>query len=141
MRIPLTFFLSLLFSICDLPTSAQSQQASPSASKSSQREPQAMAALARMVGATGWARQAGIKDAVLSGTLTRHFPDGDQTASFTIKVRGNDQYDYSEDGIIRFLTNGPAGVVVDRDGKPRRLPPQSALSGRVLILPLAATLL
>ena len=140
MRTPPTLLLSLLLSPGVLPIAAQSQQASP-ASNHSQHDPQAVLVLTQMARATGWTRQAGITDAVLSGTLTRHFPDGDQTASFTMKLRGNDQYDYLEDGIVRFIANGAVGAVVDREGKVRRIPPQSALSGRALILPLSATLL
>ena len=139
MRLPPTLLLSLLLSPGALPTAAQSQQSA--ASNHPQHDPGAVSALTQMVRVTGWARQASIRDGVLSGTLTRHFSDGDQTASFTMKVRGNDQYDYVEDGTVRFMANGAAGAVVDREGKVRRIPPQSALSGRALILPLSATLL
>src|SRR5262245_19272975 len=108
MRLPPTLLLSLLLALGALPTAAQSQQASP-ASSHAQHDPQGVSVLTQMARATGWTRQAGITDAVLSGTLTRHFPDGDQTASFTMKLRGNDQYDYVEDGIVRFIANGAAG--------------------------------
>lgn len=140
MRLPPPLVLSLLLLSSVLPTAAQSQPAA-AASSHAQHDPRAVSVLTQMAHVTGWVRQAGITDAVLSGTLTRHFPDGDQTASFTMKVRGNDQYDYLEDGIVRLIANGPAGAVVDRESKIRRIPPQSALSGRVLILPLSATLL
>ena len=141
MRSPALRFFVLFVATTSLATFTLAQATEQSNPAKTRKDARASAALDQMVKATGWTRQAGIRDAVLSGTLTRHFSDGDQTAAFTMKARGNDQYDYVEGGIVRFLANGAAGAVVDREGKVRRIPPQSALSGKVLILPLSAPLL
>lgn len=132
-----TAILTSLFMALTCAANGQVNAPTPAAAK----DTGAAAALTQLFRVTGWSKQAAPRDALLSGTLTRHFPDGDQAAPFTMKVRGADQYDYLENGAIRFTANGTAGVVVGADGKAHRMPAQSAMSGRSLILPLSSTLL
>jgi hypothetical protein len=97
--------------------------------------------LARMTAATGWTKAAVPPDAVITGTITRYFSDSSPSAGFTIKIRGAEQYRYAEDGSPAVLvTNGPAGALIDGDGKATRIPAHSALSSRGLVLPMASVL-
>jgi hypothetical protein len=95
-----------------------------------------------MFQATGWGRQAALQDVVLSGTIMRHFPDAStSSAPLTIKLRGDAQYDYLENGSVHLVVNGTAGALVDQDGKAHRIPAQSALTVGTLILPMSSSVL
>jgi hypothetical protein len=89
--------------------------------------------------ATGWSKAAQPADAVISGTLTRHFPDGDRSSSMTIRLRGESQYDYVE-GDTHVVVSGVTGAVRDSGGKTRRMPAQTALNGGLLLLPMSSLL-
>jgi hypothetical protein len=130
--------LSAFLPLC---SSAVAQVPNSTTNGGAVKDARGVSILSQMFQATGWGRQAGLKDAVLSGTLTRHFPDGDQTASFTMKLRGDDQYKYVEDGRTRLVAHGAAGAVIDPDGKSHKIPAQSALTARTLILPMTGALM
>lgn len=101
----------------------------------------AKSALARMARATGWSKATVPADAVITGTITRHFSDGSSSNGFTTKIRGLEQFRYAEDGTsLVLVTNGAAGALVSQDGKATRIPAHSALSSRGLILPMASVL-
>lgn len=105
------------------------------------KDASAVAVLARMSAVTGWVRAAVPSDAVITGTVIRHFSDGDASAAFTVKIRGDQQYRYSEDGTpVALVASGAAGVVVGRDSKAVRMPAHSALGSRGFVLPMASVL-
>jgi len=94
-----------------------------------------------MAGATGWSKATVPADAVITGTITPYFGDSSPSTAFTLKIRGAEQYRYSEDGSPAVLvTNGPAGALIAGDGKARRIPAHAALNSRVLVLPMASVL-
>jgi hypothetical protein len=110
--------------------------------KPASKDAKGMNVLAQAIHATGWRREASLHDAVLTGTITRHFPDASaSTTPFVMKLRGDAQYDYVESGSAHVVIKGTAGAIVGADGVARRMPAQSALSGQVLILPMSGTLL
>jgi len=106
-----------------------------------QKDSNAVAILARMAAASGWAKATIPSDAIVTGTITRYHEDSSPSNTFTIKVRGSEQYRYAEDGSSALLvTNGPAGAMIGVDGKARRIPSHSALSSRGLVLPMTTVL-
>jgi hypothetical protein len=100
------------------------------------KDGRAISALVRLVAASGWTKTAIPLDAVVTGTITRYLKDSSPSSTFTIKLRGQDQYQYSEDGSVHMVTNGPAGASMNRDGKAQRLPPHTAFGSRGVVLPM-----
>jgi hypothetical protein len=85
---------------------------SAAVSKSASKDAKGMSILAQTMQATGWRRDASLHDAVLTGTITRHFPDASaSTTPFVMKLRGDAQYDYVEGGSVHLVINGPAGAI------------------------------
>jgi hypothetical protein len=75
-------------------------------------------------------------DAVLTGTMTRHFDSQDYPSGFVIKLKGQDKYKFQESGTsVTVIANGNAGASVARDGSKMRLPPSTAATMRGPILP------
>lgn len=128
----------LMFSCSTADAQFVTPQATPAAVS---KDARATSMLTQMLAVTGWSRQAALNDVVLAGTITRHLSDGSATAAFTMKLRGEGQYDYSENGGVRLVANGAAGAIVGTDGKAHRIPSHSALSSGTLILPMSATVL
>jgi hypothetical protein len=134
---------SLLITLMSLgQTLATSHQgAAGQETSSASKDSRSLKALAQMLKATGWTKSLAPKDVVLSGTITRNFPDGPVTSPIIMKLRGDGQYSYSENGIVHSVVNGPAGAVAGLDGKMHRMPAHSALSNGYLFLPMSSTLL
>jgi hypothetical protein len=125
-RLLLIAFFGSFFPI---PTAAQQTQTPTSPPL--QRDPQAMAVLAQMAAATGWRASSVPADVVATGTVTRFQGDAEQTVPFTVKQRGASQQrlQFQEpDGLVTTVVNGLAASVLPAQGRPRRLPAQSALS-------------
>src|SRR6266568_3046784 len=121
----------------DIPDRGSTGQNTSTASK----DFRSLSVLAQMLKTTRWTKALAPKDAVLSGTITRNFPEGPATSAVTMKLRGESQYSYSEDGLMHSVVNGAAGAVIGRDGKMHRIPAHSALSNGYLFLPMSSTLL
>src|SRR6267142_4948247 len=85
--------LSLLLVLSSSPhLNSQQRVATP------QRDPQAVAVLTQMLGATGWVSLP--SDAVASGTVTRFHGDTQDVVNLTLKVRNGGQ--------VRFEVQDPA---------------------------------
>jgi hypothetical protein len=105
------------------------------------KDSRSLGVLSQMLRTTGWTKAPAPKDAVLTGTITRHYPEGPATSTVIMRLRGDGQYSYSEDGLVRSVVNGAAGAVAGPDGKMHRMPAHSALSNGNLFLPMSSTLL
>jgi hypothetical protein len=143
----------LAAAVVSIATAAFGQSPSPTATSSastatqpvpqplpSEKSAEVVSRVQALFAATGWSRATSPADLVLSGTLTRHFPDGDVSSPFQMKLRGESQFDFVEGG-THVVVNGAAGSVQDGSGKKRRMPAQSALSGGTWVLAASSLLL
>jgi hypothetical protein len=102
-----------------------------------QKNPQALALLARMMATTRWS--ALIRDAVAEGTMTNASDPSAPTRRFTLKMRGRDDYRYdAADGSSSMVLSGLAGALV-RGDRVTRLPVHVA-GDRGFFLPMLSLL-
>jgi len=101
------------------------------------KDPAALTVLTQMAAATGWNSQTLPRDAVATGTVTRHEGDAQTTASFTLKVKGCREYrvDVQDTaGTRSTIVNGDSAATFTANGV-RPIPPHSAISMQPLALP------